>query len=134
MNRITSAILLLFAHGCARPTECNNEAAGQVAYYGVDYAVARADAYRTLKGLRGFFLLSACTDAAGSEGYCDDLEKLLEYHGDALFAKAVTSTTSAVRERIVGNLAYVAGYGESDAVWRKFKFRFPEISGLIATE
>src|SRR6185295_4536181 len=97
---------------------------------GADYHRARALAYRSVEGLKGFFLLSFFTDGAGTEGYCSELEKLLAHHGDAVFAGTVRSTSPALQARLISYLRYVGGWGENDAQWQKFCARAPMLSKL----
>jgi len=124
--------LILIAFGCERRSP-PHDVESQVAAYGVDYPTALSSAYRSVPGLKGFFLLAGCTDAAGSEGYCSDLEKLLVFYGDARFSDAVASTTSNVCEKIVPFLAYVSAYGEHEGEWRKFRSTFPRTALLVSS-
>jgi hypothetical protein len=130
VSRLPSFLLAVAALGCDRPTD-NGEVTSQLSWYGVDYAAARARAYRSAEGLRGFFLLAVCTDAAGSEGYCAELEKLLNYYGDSFFSQAVESTTSTIREQIISDLRYLSGWGEHEGTWKEFRVRFPKVSRLV---
>ena len=127
------SFLILFALGCDRRTP-HGDVENQVACYGVDYPTALKRAYRSVEGLKGFFLLAGCTDAAGSEGYCADLEKLMAFHGDARFAQAVESTSSAFRSLILSFLVYVSGYGEHEGEWAKFRSRFPGTALLVNSQ
>jgi len=125
--------LILVALGCDRRTP-QRDVEGQIAAYGVNCSKMLSSAYGSVEGLKGFFLLAGCTDAAGSEDYSADVERLPAFYGDARFAQAVESTTSTIRGSIVSHLGYISCYGEHEGEWRKFRSRFPQTSLLVSPQ
>ena len=127
-----NSIMAIGLISCHRHEESEVEA--QIARHGLDYCSVKRRAAVDPSALRQFLRCSTLTDGAGSEDYCEDLDRLLEKCGEFRLLEALDSVTSEVRRSVLGDFAYNAGYREVNWVWSRFSVTYPVLARRISSE